>query len=84
MLGFNNSNRLVSLADWDIQVQKTGYIAEAGRCLVMKAIFEGRSIVIVLLDSAGKHTRVADARRIRKWLESRLAADSARLASAKV
>jgi D-alanyl-D-alanine endopeptidase (penicillin-binding protein 7) len=52
-------------------VQKTGYIAEAGRCLVMKALIEGRSIVIVLLDSVGKHTRVADARRIKKWMESR-------------
>ncbi len=74
---FHNTDSLVRNPTWNIIVQKTGYIAEAGRCLVMKAVFEGRSIVIVLLDSAGKYTRVADARRIRKWLESRLAADSA-------
>ncbi len=70
---FRNTDALVRNPTWNIIVQKTGYIAEAGRCLVMKAIFEGRSVVIVLLDSAGKYTRVADARRIRKWLESRLA-----------
>jgi D-alanyl-D-alanine endopeptidase (penicillin-binding protein 7) len=75
---FRNTDSLVGNPTWNIIVQKTGYIAEAGRCLVMKAIFEGRSVVIVLLDSAGKHTRVADARRIRKWLESRLAAEPVR------
>ena len=80
---FHNTDSLVRNPTWNIIVQKTGYIAEAGRCLVMEAIFEGRAIVIVLLDSAGKHTRVADARRIRKWLESRLTAESARLAIAK-
>jgi D-alanyl-D-alanine endopeptidase (penicillin-binding protein 7) len=73
---FHNTDSLVQNPTWNIIVQKTGYIAEAGRCLVMKAIFEGRSVVIVLLDSAGKYTRVADARRIRKWLESRLGADA--------
>jgi serine-type D-Ala-D-Ala endopeptidase (penicillin-binding protein 7) len=77
---FHNTDSLVRNPTWNIIVQKTGYIAEAGRCLVMKAIFEGRTIVIVLLDSAGKYTRTADARRIRKWLESRLAADAARAA----
>ncbi|HUO80261.1 MAG TPA: D-alanyl-D-alanine endopeptidase [Steroidobacteraceae bacterium] len=75
---FHNTDSLVHNPTWNIIVQKTGYIAEAGRCLVMKAVFEGRSVVIVLLDSAGKYTRVADARRIRKWLESRLASDAAR------
>lgn len=80
---FHNTDSLVRNPTWNIIVQKTGYIAEAGRCLVMKAVFEGRAVVIVLLDSAGKYTRVADARRIRKWLESRLAAESARPASAK-
>ncbi len=78
---FRNTDSLVRNPTWNIIVQKTGYIAEAGRCLVMKAIFEGRSVVIVLLDSAGKYTRVADARRIRKWLESRLAAEAARAAT---
>jgi D-alanyl-D-alanine endopeptidase (penicillin-binding protein 7) len=55
-------------------VQKTGYIAEAGKCLVMQAIIDGRTIVIVLLDSFGKYTRVADAKRIKKWMEWRLTA----------
>ncbi len=80
---FHNTDSLVRNPTWNIIVQKTGYIAEAGRCLVMKAVFEGRSVVIVLLDSAGKYTRVADARRIRKWLESRLAADASRPATGK-
>ena len=68
---------------WNIVVQKTGYIAEAGKCLVMKAIIEGRAIVIVLLDSFGAQSRVADARRIKKWMESRFGLESARLASRK-
>lgn len=71
---FRNTNLLVRNPAWDIIVQKTGYIAEAGKCLVMKAMIQGRSIVIVLLDSFGKYTRVADAQRIRKWLEARASA----------
>jgi D-alanyl-D-alanine endopeptidase (penicillin-binding protein 7) len=51
-------------------VQKTGHIAAAGQCLVMQALIDGRNVVIVLLNSIGKYTRVADARRIRKWLGS--------------
>jgi serine-type D-Ala-D-Ala endopeptidase (penicillin-binding protein 7) len=66
---FHNTNSLVAKPGWDIVVQKTGYIAEAGRCLVMKAVIHGRSIVMVLLDSYGKYTRVADAKRVRDWLE---------------
>ena len=73
LVEYRNTDSLVRNPAWNIVVQKTGYIAEAGRCLVMKAIFEGRSVVIVLLDSAGKYTRVADAQRIRKWMESHLA-----------
>ena len=69
---FHNTDLLVKKSDWNIIVQKTGYIAEAGKCLVMKTIIAGRSVVIVLLDSVGKYTRVADARRIRKWMEARL------------
>jgi serine-type D-Ala-D-Ala endopeptidase (penicillin-binding protein 7) len=69
---FHNTDALVRNPTWNIIVQKTGYIAEAGRCLVMKTVFEGRSIIIVLLDSAGKYTRVADAQRVRRWLETRL------------
>jgi D-alanyl-D-alanine endopeptidase (penicillin-binding protein 7) len=71
MLEFRNTNTLVAKADWKILVQKTGYTNEAGRCLVMKAVIKERPVVIVLLDSFGKYTRVADARRIRKWLEAR-------------
>jgi D-alanyl-D-alanine endopeptidase (penicillin-binding protein 7) len=68
-LQYRNSNRLVKNPDWDIVVQKTGYIVEAGRCLVMQAVIEDRPIVMVFLDSKGKYSRVADAGRIRKWLE---------------
>ena len=78
LVEFRNTDALVRNPAWNIIVQKTGYIAEAGRCLVMKAVFEGRAVVIVLLDSAGKRSRFADAARIRKWMEARLAAASAR------
>lgn len=67
---FRNTDSLVRNPTWNIVVQKTGYIEEAGRCLVMKTVMAGRSVVIVLLDSTGKYTRVADAQRVRKWLES--------------
>ena len=70
MLEFHNTNKLVASPGWDIIVQKTGYITEAGKCLVMKAVIEGRSVVIVLLDSFGKYTRLGDANRIRQWMES--------------
>jgi D-alanyl-D-alanine endopeptidase (penicillin-binding protein 7) len=69
-LGFNNSNALVKNASWDIQLQKTGYIREAGRCVVMLANIASRPVVIVLLDSIGKFTRVADAQRVKYWLET--------------
>jgi D-alanyl-D-alanine endopeptidase (penicillin-binding protein 7) len=69
MLEFRNTNNLVNKPAWNIVVQKTGYISEAGKCLVMKAIINEHSIVIVLLDSYGKYTRTADANRVRKWLE---------------
>ena len=67
-LQFRNTNGLVRSGDWDIGVQKTGYIAEAGRCLVMQAQLSGRKLIMVLLDSAGKYSRVGDAERIRRWL----------------
>jgi D-alanyl-D-alanine endopeptidase (penicillin-binding protein 7) len=79
---YRNTNLLVRNPAWDIIVQKTGYIAEAGKCLVMKALIQGRSIVIVLLDSFGKYTRVADAQRIRKWLETRPSASALSLPQA--
>jgi D-alanyl-D-alanine endopeptidase (penicillin-binding protein 7) len=69
-LGFTNSNRLVQSPAWDIRLQKTGYISEAGRCLVMLAEIASRPIVIVLLDSVGKYTRLADATRVKHWLET--------------
>jgi len=72
LVEFHNTNSLVKNPAWDIALQKTGYIAEAGRCLVMKAVIEGRSVVIVLLNSFGKYTRVADAKRVREWMEERV------------
>jgi D-alanyl-D-alanine endopeptidase (penicillin-binding protein 7) len=68
-LEYVSSNRLTSSSDWEIGLQKTGYISEAGRCLVMEAMIEGRAVVMVFLDSKGKYSRFADAGRIRKWLE---------------
>ena len=70
LLAFNNTNKLVKSSQWDIQLSKTGYIREAGKCLVMLATIGSRPFVIVLLDSAGKFTRVADALRVRHWLET--------------
>jgi serine-type D-Ala-D-Ala endopeptidase (penicillin-binding protein 7) len=67
---FHSTDSLTSKPDWDIVVQKTGYIAQAGRCLVMQTIIEARTVVIVLLNSYGKRSRIADARRIRRWMES--------------
>src|SRR5437773_356513 len=72
MLEFRNTNALVNNPTWNIIVQKTGYITEAGRCLVMQAVIQGRTVVIVLLNSIGKNTRVADAVRIRRWMEAKL------------
>jgi D-alanyl-D-alanine endopeptidase (penicillin-binding protein 7) len=69
-LGFNNTNNLVKNAQWDIQLSKTGYIREAGKCLVMLTTIGSRPFVIVLLDSAGRYTRLGDALRVRHWLET--------------
>lgn len=68
-LQYMNSNRLVNHPDWDIGLQKTGYISEAGRCLLMQTRIGNRPVVMVFLDSRGKESRLADAARIRKWLE---------------
>jgi D-alanyl-D-alanine endopeptidase (penicillin-binding protein 7) len=70
MVEFRNTDNLVANPTWNIIVQKTGYISEAGKCLVMAAVIEGRSVVIVLLDSLGRYTRVADAKRIKTWMEA--------------
>jgi D-alanyl-D-alanine endopeptidase (penicillin-binding protein 7) len=72
-LQFRNTNSLVRSPSWEIGLQKTGYISEAGRCVVMQATLAGRQFIMVLLDSAGRYSRLGDAERIRKWLtESQL------------
>jgi D-alanyl-D-alanine endopeptidase (penicillin-binding protein 7) len=69
-LRFSNTNPLVRNSQWEIGISKTGYISEAGRCLVMQAKITNRPVVIVLLDSWGKRTRVGDAVRIKNWMEN--------------
>jgi D-alanyl-D-alanine endopeptidase (penicillin-binding protein 7) len=86
MLEFRNTNTLVNKGDWDIALQKTGYTSEAGQCLVMKTTIQERPVVMVFLNSFGKLTRVAEARRVRKWIErsaspSQLASSSPRAAA---
>jgi len=65
---FHNTNRLVISPSWDIGLQKTGYIAEAGRCLVMQASMAGRKLILIFLDSSGRNSRLADAERVRRWI----------------
>jgi D-alanyl-D-alanine endopeptidase (penicillin-binding protein 7) len=67
-LQFHNTNRLVSSPSWDIGLQKTGYISEAGRCLVMQASMAGRKLIMIFLDSSGRNSRLADAERVRRWI----------------
>jgi D-alanyl-D-alanine endopeptidase (penicillin-binding protein 7) len=69
-LDYNNTNALVKSNSWEIGLSKTGYIHEAGKCLVMQARVADKPVVIVLLDSAGKQTRIGDAIRIKRWMES--------------
>lgn len=69
-LQFNNTNRLVKSPHWDIGLQKTGYISEAGQCLVMQTRVAGRKLIMVFLDSAGKLSRIGDAERVRRWVEN--------------
>ncbi len=70
LVEFHNTDNLVKNPGWNIIVQKTGYITEAGKCLVMEAVIQGRNVIIVLLDSAGRLTRVADAKRVKTWMEA--------------
>jgi D-alanyl-D-alanine endopeptidase (penicillin-binding protein 7) len=70
LVEFHNTDNLVKNPDWNIIVQKTGFINEAGKCLVMNAVIDKRSVIIVLLDSYGRYTRVADAKRVKIWMES--------------
>ncbi len=67
---YHSSNHLTSNPTWDILLQKTGFINEAGHCLVMRAMIEGRAVVMVFLDAKGKYSGMGDATRIRKWLET--------------
>ena len=69
-LQYNNTNLLVKNPSWDIGLQKTGYISEAGRCLVMQTQIAGRKLIMVFLDSTGKLSRIGDAVRVRNWVES--------------
>ena len=77
---FNNTNRLVKNPAWDIGLQKTGYISEAGQCLVMQAKVAGRKLIMVFLDSAGKLSRIGDAERVRRWIETAPSAEAHRRA----
>jgi D-alanyl-D-alanine endopeptidase (penicillin-binding protein 7) len=70
-LQYRSTNRLVNNPNWEIGIQKTGYISEAGQCLVMQAKIAGRKLIMVFLDSAGKLSRIADAERVRRWVEAR-------------
>ena len=70
-LQYNNTNRLVKNPSWEIGLQKTGYISEAGQCLVMQTKIAGRKLIMVFLDSAGKLSRLGDAERVRRWVESK-------------
>jgi D-alanyl-D-alanine endopeptidase (penicillin-binding protein 7) len=70
VLQYNTTNRLVKNPDWDIGLQKTGYISEAGQCLVMQTRIAGRKLIMVFLDSAGKLGRIGDAERVRRWVEA--------------
>jgi D-alanyl-D-alanine endopeptidase (penicillin-binding protein 7) len=72
-IAYRNTNKLVSDKDWEIGLSKTGYISEAGHCLVMQANISNQPLIIVLLDSEGKFTRIGDANRIKKWLENSMA-----------
>ena len=69
-LGFRNTNHLVHKADWSIQLTKTGYTDEAGHCLVMRTVMNRRPVAFVVLDAFGKYTHMADANRLRRWLET--------------
>ncbi|MBP6902139.1 MAG: D-alanyl-D-alanine endopeptidase [Burkholderiaceae bacterium] len=70
VMQFRNTNGLIRNPEWEIGLQKTGYIVEAGRCVVMQAQLAGRKLIMVLLDSAGKYSRIGDAERIRRWLDN--------------
>jgi D-alanyl-D-alanine endopeptidase (penicillin-binding protein 7) len=70
IMNYHNTNYLVASPNWEIGLQKTGFINEAGRCLVMQAMIQGRAVIMVFLDSKGKQSRTADAGRVKRWLEA--------------
>ena len=74
---FRNTNGLIRNPSWEIGLQKTGYISEAGRCVVMQAQMAGRKLIMVLLDSAGRYSRIGDAERLRAWITQSLPAAQA-------
>jgi serine-type D-Ala-D-Ala endopeptidase (penicillin-binding protein 7) len=80
-IGFNNTNSLVRNQEWSIGVSKTGFINEAGKCLVMQAMIDNNPVIIVLMDSWGRLTRVGDANRIKKWIETRKVVSNTRTPS---
>ena len=84
MVSFRSTNRLIDNPDWSIGLQKTGYISEAGRCLVMQVSIEGRSLVMVLLDADGARSRFGDAQRLRTWIEGEARRPAVRADSAQV
>ncbi len=69
-IDFRNTNPLVKSESWEIGLSKTGFIQEAGRCLVMQAYIAGKPVIIVLLDAVGKLSRIGDANRIKRWMET--------------
>ena len=81
-LAYNSTNALVRNASWDIGLQKTGFINEAGECLVMQTTIHNRPVIMVLLDSSGKYSRFADATRVRTWLDNGGADQQPRITSA--
>ena len=81
-MDYRNTNQLVKAANWDIGLSKTGFIQEAGKCLVMQARVADKPVIIVLLDSAGKLTRIGDANRIKRWMETTQASAARKAGSA--
>jgi D-alanyl-D-alanine endopeptidase (penicillin-binding protein 7) len=70
VLNYRNTNALVRAGNWEIGLQKTGFINEAGRCLVMRARIASKDLVMVLLDSVGMNARITDAKLLRRWIEA--------------
>jgi D-alanyl-D-alanine endopeptidase (penicillin-binding protein 7) len=84
LVNYHSTNRLTASPDWEIGLQKTGFISAAGRCLVMSTMVDGQRVVMVLLDSVGKYSRIGDAQRIREWLAKRAAKPAEQQASVPV